>query len=312
MHRRLAPVAAAVVAIILITAPPTTTVVAAQTPVPYTTVTAFAPASGTPTPGVWYEADMRYGGSGGVVDLAGLGGTLEAGQPLPTGAARLTTPLMNTAKAEVGVANNFGVLGDIINTLRVGYSWHKATVEGGNLNAAPSLKLTFYNPVCDQTSGAVPDCYATLVYEPYMNGFGNFPAPDVWQRSDLDANTGGWWTTGGFGHPNGLGGCGAATCPTLAQWFASSSPDFRQATLIDVRVGVGTYNPGQTGYFDDVTIAGTAADASYDFNPPVQFTSVGECVSFLIAKNCAALKGRDRATCNHAQQMTCFDVFGVK
>jgi hypothetical protein len=312
MHRGFAPAAAIVIAVVLASVPATPTVAAAQTPVPITTVTAFAPVSSAPVPGVWYAADVRTGGSVGIVDLAGLGGDLEAGQPLPTGAARLTTDLTNTAKAEVAVANNFGILGGIIDTIRVGYSWHKATtVEGANLNAAPSLKLTFYNPVCDETPGA--DCYATLVYEPYMNGFGNFPTPDVWQRSDLDASTGGWWTTGGFGHPNGYGGCGnLPACPTLAQWLAGSTPDFAQATLVDVRVGVGTYNPGQTGYFDNVTIAGTAADASYDFNPPVRFTTVGECNSFLIAKNCSALKGRDRATCNHAQQTTCFDIFGVK
>lgn len=42
-----------------------------------TTVTSFAPFSETPTPGVWYEADVRPGGVASIVDLTGFGGDLE-------------------------------------------------------------------------------------------------------------------------------------------------------------------------------------------------------------------------------------------
>jgi len=225
-----------------------------------TTVTAFAPFTLTPTAGVWFKSDVRTGGNASIVDLTGVGGNLETNQPLPIGAAKLTTDSTNAAKAEVAVTNDFGVLNNIIGALAVGYSWHKAANPGQNPNAAPSLKLTFYNPICDETPGL--DCFATLVYEPYTNGFGNFPTQDLWQRSDLDASTGTWWTTGGFGFLNGAGGC---PCMTLTDWITFSTPDFGQANLIAVSVGVGSFNPGQIGYFDKVTISGTLADAVYDF-----------------------------------------------
>ena len=278
--------------------------------IPVTVVQSFAPFSPTPATGVWFESDVRTGGTASVAQLFGVGGNLELFQPLPTGAGRLTTDATNVAKAEVSVANNFGTLNSIVNTLGVAYSWHKATSAGQNLNAAPAIKLTFYNPVCDDTPGS--DCFATLVYEPYTNGFGNFPTTDVWQRSELSATTGYWWTTGGFGHPHGFGGCSTTPCPTLAGWLATSTPDFGEATLVQVSVGVGSFNPGQNGYFDDVRITGTSADASYNFEPAPQFESVGQCVSTLVANSCSALTGRGRATCNHNQPLTCFDLFGVQ
>lgn len=279
-----------------------------------TSVTAFAPFTATPTAGVWFESDVRPGGTASIVDLTGVGGNLEGAQPLPVGAAKLTTNFISgDDKAEVAVANSYGTAGDIIPTLQVGYDWHKASNAGQNQNAAPSLKLTFYNAVCDETPGG--DCYATLIYEPYQNGFGNFPTQDLWQRSDATATSGGWWTTGGFGAPNGAGGCGAAVCPTLADWLATLTPDFAQAELVAVSVGVGSYNNGQIGFFDNVTIShssGAGFSEAYDFNPAPSFSSVGECISTLIGNNCSGLRGRARATCNHEQQMACFDLFGVQ
>ncbi len=236
---------------------------AASPPPPVTQVSSIAPFSATPAAGVWYAASVLPGGAANVVSLAGVGGNLETAQPLPNGAARITTDGTDAAKAEIAVPNNFGTLNAIAGSLSVGYNWHKAFNLGQNQNAAPSIKLTFFNPVCDETPGG--DCFATLVYEPYTNGFGNFPATDVWQRSDLDQNTGTWWSTGGFGQPNGAGGC---PCRTIAGWLAVSSPDFGQATLVGISVGVGSFNRGQIGYFDNVTINGTLADAVYDFELP--------------------------------------------
>ncbi|MEX2493941.1 MAG: hypothetical protein WD425_19540 [Nitrospirales bacterium] len=275
-----------------------------------TTVTSFAPKSDPPPVGVWYEADVRTGGTASVSDLTGVEGDLENNQPLPIGAAKLTTDLTNEAKAEVAIINNYGQADTIIPTLEIGYSWHKASNAGQNLNAAPSLKLTFYNPVCDQTTSE--DCFATLVYEAYQNGFGNEPPLDEWQRSDLNQNVGGWWTTGGFGAPDGMGGCGPTPCPTLLEWLDTLSLDFGQADLVAVSVGVGSYNPGQIGYFDNVVITGTNADASYDFEPAPQFETLGQCTSSLIADNCTGLTGKARATCNHEQQMACFDLFNIQ
>lgn len=284
----------------------------AQPVIAQTTVNSFVPAVDA-TPGIWFENDVRPGGTASIADLTGLGGDLETNQPLPNGAAKIITDFTTAAKAEVGVFDSYGTVSAILSSLQVGYSWHKAANAGQNLNAAPSLKLSFHNPSCvDATNNPGLDCFGAFVYEPYQNGFGNNPALDTWNDSTLDYNTGVWWWTGGFGSPNQAGG---PANKTLAQWeteLTGLSSDFQGASLVLVSVGVGSYNVGQIGYFDDVSIAGTDADASYDFEPAPLFETVGECVSTLIADNCAVLKGRARATCNHEQQMTCFDIFGVK
>jgi hypothetical protein len=228
---------------------------------PTTTVSEFATPAATPLPGVWYWTSITPGGNASILSLSGTGGNLEFGQPLPAGAAQLTTNLTNGAKAEVGVRNLYGVASSTIPSLAVGYNWHKASVGEQDLEAAPSIKLTFSNPACDETPGA--DCVATLVYQPFQNGFGPFPTMDTWQRSDLDLNTGVWSTTGGFGFNGTTGAC---PCKTLAEWLSESTPDFAQSFLIGVNVSVGDRDPGQTGYFDNVTISGTAFDAIYDFD----------------------------------------------
>ncbi len=112
----------------------------------------------------------------------------------------------------------------------------------------------------------------------------------------IDENTGLFWTTGGFGFGNSFGG---PPIKTLAEWRTALSSDFGDADLLAVSVGVGSFNVGQIGYFDNVIIAGTNADASYDFEPAVQFETLGECISTLIADNCSSLRGRARANCNH-------------
>ena len=81
-----------------------------------TTVTSFAPSTNT-APGVWFESDVRVGGTASVADLTATGGDLETNQPLPIGAARLTTDFTNAAKAEVGVADAYGQAGSILSTL---------------------------------------------------------------------------------------------------------------------------------------------------------------------------------------------------
>lgn len=279
-----------------------------------TTVTSFAPASNT-TSGVWYENDVRIGGTASIAELTGIGGDLENNQPLPNGAAKITTDFTNAAKAEVGVANNFGMPSVMFSTISITYSYHKATNAGQNPAAAPSLKLEFFNPVCDETIGG--DCFATLVYEPTWNGptstsstpVSSNPPVDTWTTVNINQNSGLFWTTGGFGAPNTAGG---PPIKTLGQWLSALTPDFGDAFLTKVSIGVGSFNQGQIGYFDDVRISGTNADATYDFDPAPNFETVGECISTLIADDCTSLMGRARATCNHESQMTCFDIFGVK
>ena len=270
-----------------------------------TTVTSFAPFTLTPTPGVWFENDVRPGGTASITDLTGLGGNLENNQPLPIGAAKITTDFTNAAKAEVGVTNSYGETGEIFGDIAITYFDHKAANASQNLAAAPSLKLTFHNPMCtDPVSDG--DCFGTLVYEPTWNGG---PAVDIWTEVNIDQDSGLFWWTGGFGLDNSFGG---PPLKTLKDWALVFSSDFADANLVLVSIGVGSFNQGQNGYFDDVTIAGTEADAHYDFEPAPQFETLGECISTLIADNCSVLKGRARATCNHEQQMICFDIFDIK
>lgn len=65
-------------------------------------------------------------------------------------------------------------------------------------------------------------------------------------------------------------------------------------------------------YFDQILVTDLCPNDGRCPPPAPEFESVGECVSTLIGENCAGLTGRGRAQCNHDQQMTCFDLFGVQ
>lgn len=280
-------------------------------------VTSFDALSDTPTPGVWYEYDVRTGGTASITDLTGVGGHLEYDQPLPAGAAMLTTDITNDAKAEVGVYDDYGKPNEIFSTLSISYSFYKASNANQNYSAAPSIKLTFLNPSCVDSPDE--ECFGTLVYEPYWNVILGAPFPialqptmDEWTIVTIDEDNGYFWWTGGFGEPNSYGG---RPLFTLKEWLRIFPDDFGEADLVLVSIGVGTYNQGQIGYFDDVVISHLSNGGfyeSYDFEPAPQFEIPGECISTYIADNCSGLNGRSRATCNHEQQMICFDLFGIK
>ncbi|TWT88256.1 hypothetical protein Mal64_17350 [Pseudobythopirellula maris] len=223
-------------------------------------VNSFEPASLTTTPDVWYASDVRAAGTASIVDLTGVGGDLETNQPLPTGAALLTTGFSNDDKAEVATYNDFGDAATLLNSATVAYSYHKATVAGGNAAAAPSIKLGIY------AAGGTGDNYGQLVYEPYLNVPGN-PTADAWQDVTVLSDSGLWWWTGGFELPNGAGG---PPYRTLADWAVAlataDAVDFAAARVVSIAVGVGTYNQGQAGYFDDVMLSSdTGVDVMYDF-----------------------------------------------
>jgi hypothetical protein len=269
------------------------------------TVTSFAPSTNT-TPGVWYESNVTAAGVAAIVDLTGAGGDLESNQPLPTGAARLTTTTDNNDRANVGVLDDFGQPQNTFSSLSLGYAYHKATNSGQNLFAAPALKLTFLNTTCDDPASA-GDCFGTLVYEPTWNQPGNEGSSvavplDTWTPVSLDQNTGLFWWTGGFGQPNTAGG---PPLRTLAQWAASFSSDFADATLIRVEVGVGSFNQLQLGYFDDVTIShayGSGYSKDYNFEVPalpdlglVALVALGALLSIALGVTAAAKASRRTA-----------------
>lgn len=235
----------------------------------------FLPPVITPQPDDWHLSDIRGGGTASIDDLTGLGGDLENNQPLPTGAARLFTGFDNNDKAEVGTFQDFGDAATVLGTVLLGYDYYKQTVVGGNAFAAPTLKLTIAN------TGGTGDNFGQLVFEPTWNQpvSGSQAVPtDAWQSVSIDPNTGdqvgdasgGWWWTGGFEIPNSFGG---PPLRSLAEWVtaftASDAVDFAGARVVGLSVGVGTFNQGQVGYFDEVSITipgGTST--TYDFEVP--------------------------------------------
>lgn len=231
------------------------------------TVSAFAPYTPTPTAKVWYENDVRFDGTASIVDLTGQGGNLESNQPLPIGAALLTTGASNTDKAEVGVTDSYGLAPSMFNdsTLSLQYEYYKDSTNDGNAFAAPSIKLTLYNPGC----GVGVDCFGTLVYEPTWNQPANPAASlavptDDWISVSITEDSGLFWWTGGFGQPNTAGG---PPLKTLSGWAAVFNGDFAGASVVLLSMGVGTYNLSQTGYFDDVRLSYTGFSEAYDFEP---------------------------------------------
>jgi hypothetical protein len=199
-------------------------------------------------------------GASQLVDLTGLGGALESGQPLPTGAVKQTTTADNADKSLVAYGANFGLVGDILTDVSLSYSYYKSS-GADNVFAAPTLKLAFYNP------DYVGDGYGELIYEPsWQSGASIAPAADIWQTVTADFNTGLFWTTGMFGQLNSAGG---PPLKTLAGWQAAFDNGFDGANLVSVGIGIGSYNQGQLNYFDNVTISGTnGPNGTYDFEMP--------------------------------------------
>lgn len=226
-------------------------------------------APGSEVADTWYANDVRPGGTASIVDLTGIGGNLENNQPLPTGAARLTTDGTNAAKAEVTTYRDFGAASTVLNDISLGYSYFKSATS--EMAAAPSMKLLIYAP------GGSGDNYGALIYEPYWNlvpGGAGTPTQGDWINLAIDENTGadgyssggGWWWNGGFEIGSGAGG---PPLMSLAEWaaaFQSSDPtDFANARVIGLQMGIGTYNINQDDYFDNVSISTNGLSRTYNF-----------------------------------------------
>lgn len=221
--------------------------------------------------GSWFVSQAAASGSASVVSLSGVGGKLESDQPLPSGAARLTTALDNASRIDVAVRDDYGLAGNILRSLALSYSYYRENQPGGNTSAAPSLKLTFFN------SNYVGDGFVTLVYEPYWqpNGVVNNPIAGEWIDATISFSTGLFWQNGGFGQASSAGG---PPLRTLEGWLATFDSGFGGAELTQISIGMGTFNQGVTGYFDDVRVAhsfGGGYSANYDF----ELSSTGQVPS---------------------------------
>jgi hypothetical protein len=207
--------------------------------------------------------------------------------------------------------------------LEIGLTWRAPTVAPEAIRTI--IAFTFGNrmaPSGNRTPGPVNqaladlalrlheatganDCYGTLTYEPYWNQPGSVGAVgsvplDQWVDVSIDADSGVFWWSGGFGQPNSFGG---PPLLTLNDWVGEFSDDFPGSTLLLVSIGVGSFNQGQIGYFDDVEIVHDDYQAAYDFEPAIgppedkdacknggwmtfnnpSFRNQGDCVSFVVS-----------------------------
>lgn len=228
------------------------------------TVTAFGGSSS------WVKNDVRPGGTADIVDLTGAGSNLENNAPLGTGAVKLTTDNTDPAKAEVGIGvefgagGNFGTISDFLTTgSSLSYSFFKQSAGDLNPSAAAAIKLTVSDSSI-ATSGAT-DGYATFIYEPTWNqgGTGSAAVPtDDWVTALITGTSGIFWHTGIYGEDNMYGGPGM----TLSDWNTFFNGDLASAVIVGISVGVGSYNQGQTAYFDDVKFSTQNGDVSYAYD----------------------------------------------
>ncbi len=238
------------------------------------TVDHFNAYPATPVADQWYTTDVRPGGSASIQTAPAVG-------PLGSSAARLTTDSTNASKAEVGTFANFGSAAFVLNNVQLSYSYYKTANGVENANA-PSLKLQLFN----SSTGS----FGTLVYEPYWNAGGTVPA-NSWQNVSITPSTGagnpssgGWWWTGGFGHPNSFGG---PPLQSLQEWLAafqtgSGAADFMGASVIQLSMGVGSFQPNQLAdYFDAVHIQVGGINRTYDFESPSAVPESGTTFAML-------------------------------
>lgn len=210
-----------------------------------------------------YTANYRWYSEVAAAGTTSIDSTVSPPSDSLPGSAKLTTNASNSDKAAATLAGNFGTVSQLIsNNVQFSYDYFKQSVVGGNLAAAPALKLTFSNP------NFFGDGNVTLIYEPYWNG-GN-PTANEWHSVNIDLDTGLFWQNGGFGQTNSSGG---PPLKTLEDWITTfdsaptpNSNKFSNATLTHVSMGIGSYNPGQINYFDNVRLAGTSLGAEKTYN----------------------------------------------
>ena len=215
--------------------------------------------------GVWFNSSVKEGGTTGIEDLTGKGGNLENNAPLPTGAAKITTGASNDDKAEVAVTGDFGTVGQFIESGSLSYDYFKQSLGDLGPSAAASIKLTVLDT--NITSTASTDGFGTFVYEPTWNlgapGTSVVVPTDDWLTGLIAGNSGVVWHTGIYGAANQAGNGSDAN--TLLDWANFFSGDLLDASIIAISVGVGTFNQGQTAYFDNVLFSNGKIDLAYDF-----------------------------------------------
>jgi hypothetical protein len=196
------------------------------------------------------------------------------------GAARLTTGLDNNDQATILISGSFGNFGDLLTDpdLSFEYRFQKAPDAAGApaaaAFAAPALSLVLYD---ENFAG---DGYLTIKYEHYWN-IGNAVVPtDSWIIANLDYTQGAMWSSSGLGLANSSGGPPLFNLQNILDGTASSTAalsddlvlDFSalpDAGLIGIQLNVGSYNQGQDGYVDYLSMTTGAGTTTYDFQVQV-------------------------------------------
>ncbi len=193
----------------------------------------------------WNRADTRPGGNVRFIT--------DGTSPSGTGALRLYTNNLNTAKAQYFVPSN--VLLSSVTTL----SYYTKQVSASFANGAPAFNIAVYL----DGNTANPASFTTLVYEPYNNGETIIPntwqqwnavGEDFWSSRNVNVGGGCMVTAGGGGPPfYTLAGL-AAICPN--------------AVVAAYGVNVGSFNPSWNTEVDLVNFNG----AIFDFEPVANIT----------------------------------------
>jgi hypothetical protein len=107
--------------------------------------------------------------------------------------------------------------------------------DGDRGSAAPAVRLVLSNGV-------------TLVYEPYWNGTLEVGESAGWQKWNVLENAD-WWDSPGPAEPAG----GVVGAPTGADTFEKWVTQMGDAKVLEVNVGMGTYNEGAKAKFKGLT-----------------------------------------------------------
>ena len=192
------------------------------------------------------------------------------------GAARLTTGLNNNDQAEILISGSFGNFGNLLTDpdLSFEYKFLKASDAVGAPSAAafaaPALSLVLYD------EDFVGDGYLTIKYEHYWNIGNAVVTTDSWITANLDYTQGALWSSGGLNLANSSGGPPLFNLQNILDGTASSTAalsdnlvvDFSallDAELIGIQLSVGSYNQGQDGYVDYLSMTTGAGTTTYDF-----------------------------------------------
>jgi len=136
------------------------------------------------------------------------------------------------------------------------------------------IKLILYSASVVPTGAGtdIPGSFATLVWEPYFNTpYGGSVADflDTWNSESIDASRGtdtavaaggstqGWWTTSSSWGNSAVKINGGGVQRNLKQWaayYSSLSASLDDAVIVEVQIGIGTYNPGLITYVNNAEL----------------------------------------------------------